>query len=618
MCGIAGLFDPKGSPCLESELTAMQRALLHRGPDDSGRVIDGGLGLAFQRLSILDLERGHQPMATPDGRFTIVFNGEIYNHLELRKEMQADGRRFATHSDTETLLAGFSREGPEFFKKLNGMFACAIWDSKERALTLARDPLGIKPLYLWRSGGRLHFASELRSLLAAGAPDALSPAAVLDYLAYGYVHAPSTVLAAIEKFPPGHWLSVSARGAQNSVRFWSLPEAKTQARVVDERKAQEELGSLLRDAVRDQMLSDVPVGVFLSGGIDSSVVTALMTRASKTPVESYSIGFDGDSVDETAYAEIVSRHLGTRHETIRLPADILDALPDMIACLDEPVADAAILPTWRLSVSARRRVKVVLTGEGGDELFGGYGRHKAAYVTETLDKLPSWLRAAAAPAARRLGSGTYFKSLPLKGAPSWALAESGPRLKAALGVLVPEAAAGGLTPWLAGYEGLSGLNGMLAFDLQTSMADQLLMKVDKTTMRASLEARMPLLDLRLVDFMFRLPPALKVRLFRGKYLLRRVAAGLLPREIVARRKHGFILRTGSWLRSPKNAIAADALTGGALAVTGLFRRGALESGLKGLRGGSSRADPDVYFRLVVLSLWLSAIRAPAPAGTPSA
>ncbi len=613
MCGIAGVFDPKGSPCAEETLSAMQAALAHRGPDDAGRLREGPVGLAFQRLSILDLERGHQPMTSADGRFTIVFNGEIYNHLDLRGPLEERGCRFLTHSDTETILAGFSVKGAEFFRELNGMFACAIWDRRERVLTLARDPLGIKPLYTAWKDGRLYFASELRALLAAGVDDALSPAAVLDYLAYGYVHAPATIIAGIGKFPAGHWMKISQGGARETARFWSLPEPEQARTGIDEVEVQEELAALLARSVRDQMLSDVPVGVFLSGGVDSSVVTALMTRASAKPVESYSIGFDGkDSVDETAYAQVVSRHLGTRHETIRLPADILDDMPSMIACLDEPVADAAILPTWHLSRSARKRVKVVLTGEGGDELFGGYGRHKAAYVTEKVEALPSWLRPLAAPAARRLGSGAYFRAVPLGGAPSWALAETGPRLKTALDLLSASAVSGGIAPWLSPYTQLRGLNGMLAFDLQTSMADQLLMKVDKTTMRASLEARVPLLDLRLVDFMFRLPSSLKVRLFRGKYLFRRVAAELLPRQIVVRKKHGFILRVQKWIRSPGNRLCADALTGGVLTQTGLFRPEALERGLKSLRAGAPQADPEVYFRVLILGLWLKQISARSP------
>lgn len=619
MCGIAGLFDPKGRPCPRAELEAMQGALVHRGPDDAGLFVDGSAGLAFQRLSILDLERGHQPMASPDGRFTLVFNGEIYNHLELRPELEASGWRFSTHSDTETILAGFSRHGADFFRRLNGMFAVAVWDKREGVLTLARDPLGIKPLYTAVKDGRVLFSSELRSLLAGGAGGGLQAAAVFDFLAYGYVHAPDTVIAGIRKFPAGHWQSFSAAGAQEPVRFWILPAGVDKK--IGEGEACERLSELLGKVVKDQMLSDVPVGVFLSGGIDSSVVTALMTKASSAPVRSYSIGFDGgDSVDETAYAEEVARHLGTRHETIRLPAAILDELPELIGCLDEPLSDAAILPTWRLSRSARKTVKVVLTGEGGDELFGGYGRHKAAAVCETLEALPRWMKPLALPAARKLGSGAYFKNLPLDGARGWALAETGPRLKSALAVLSPGAVASGVAPWADRYASLKGLNGMLAFDLQTSMADQLLMKVDKTTMRASLEARVPLLDLRLVDFMFRMPAHLKVRLFRGKYLLRQAAKDWLPRRILTRKKHGFILRVQKWVRRPGNALVSEALSDKALIETGLFRRGALEKGLEALRGGRPDCDPELYFRLVVFSLWLRSLRsgAPAPARTPRA
>ena len=587
----------------------MQSALTHRGPDDAGRFEDGPAGLAFQRLSILDIEGGHQPMTSADGRFTVVFNGEIYNHKELRPALEAQGWKFSTHSDTETLLAGFALHGADFFPKLNGMFACAVWDSTAHVLTLARDPLGIKPLYICRSQGRLYFSSELKSLLAAGVGGALDPAAVLDYLAYGYVHAPATVIAGVEKFPPGHWLAVSNSQAGRAVRYWSLPDPGAVRLHVDEREAQEELAELLARAVRDQMMSDVPVGVFLSGGIDSSIVTAFMSRAVDKPVESFSIGFDGvESVDETSYAEAVSRHLGTRHETIRLPAGILDDIPRMIHCLDEPIADAAILPTWYLSTLARKKVKVVLTGEGGDELFGGYGRHKAASVAEALNRFPAWLRPAVLPAARRLGSGPYFRALPLQNPLSWALAEAGPRLKAARDILPPSVAAAPFAPWLERYSNLNGLNGQLAFDLQTSMADQLLMKVDKTTMRASLEARVPLLDLRLVDFMFRLPPSLKVKFFRGKVLLRRIAQELLPRRIALRRKHGFILRCQKWMRSPANAICAEALTDAVLPDTGLFQKERLAESLKNLRSGSPKADPEFYFRVLVFALWLKEVR----------
>ncbi len=605
MCGIAGILETGGRPCPRKKLLAMHAALVHRGPDDSGCFADGPAGLAFQRLSILDLKGGHQPMSSPDGRFTIVFNGEIYNHRELRGPLEAAGWRFRGSSDTETLLAGFSLRGTDFFRDLNGMFACAVWDAKALSLTLARDPLGIKPLYFCRSGGALYFASELRALLAAGVERRLSPAAVQDYLAYGYVHAPATLIEGIEKFPAGCWMTVKQGGSSITIPYWRLPGESEVRADITEAEALEELRPLLGRAVRDQMASDVPVGVFLSGGLDSSLVTALMGRAAAGPVRSYSIGFDGvESVDETRYAESVSRFLGTRHETLRLPAGILDDIGALVNCMDEPVADAAILPTWYLAERAGKSVKVVLTGEGGDEVFAGYGRHKAAYVTEVLESLPSWLQGPAAPLARRLGSGAYFRAVPLKGPADWAAAETGPRLKVAMNVMTPQACAAGEQEWLRRFEGLKGLNGLLAFDLQTSMADQLLMKVDKTTMWASLEARVPLLDQRLVEFMFRLPPGLKVRFFRGKYLLRKAAAGLLPKEILTRRKHGFVLRCNNWMRSASNDICREALEGPMLRDTGLFRQEELLKGLKALRSGSSNADSGFYFRIVLLALWL--------------
>ena len=609
MCGIAGIFNTSESPCSKASLLAMSSALSHRGPDDSGSFIDSSLGLVFQRLSILDLEHGHQPMSSADGRFTLVFNGEIYNHKELRGPMAAAGWRFRTSSDTETLLAGFSLRGAAIFHELNGMFACAVWDAKTRTLTLARDQLGIKPLYIYRNAGGFYFASELRTLLAAGAPRRLDPAAVLDYLAYGYVHAPATIIEGIGKFPAGCWMTVSSGVSSAPVPFWRLPLETEVRRNISEAQATEELRPLLDRAVRDQMASDVPIGVFLSGGIDSSLIAALMARAAKGPVRSYTIGFDGgESVDETRYAETVSRFLSTTHETIRLPAGILDNIGDMIACMDEPIADAAILPTWYLSKYARKSIKVVLTGEGGDEIFAGYGRHKAAYVTEAVEKLPFCLQSAAAQVARRTGAGAYFRAVPLKGPAHWAGAETGPRLKAALKVMNRLPPGADLQHWLKRFDGLKGLNGLLAFDLQTSMADQLLMKVDKTTMGASLEARVPLLDLRLVDFMFRLPASLKVRFFRGKYLLRKAADGLLPREILTRRKHGFVLRCNSWMSSASNDICAEALNSSILPDTGLFSHDVLLSGFKKLRSGSPDADPGFYFRILVLSLWLDAIK----------
>ena len=607
MCGIAGIFDSAGKPCPREELLKMHAALVHRGPDDAGCFADGEAGLAFQRLAILDLQHGKQPVSSPDGRFTLVFNGEIYNHLELRGPLQARGWHFRTRSDSETLLAAFALDGADSFRKLNGMFACAVWDSRKKALTLAREPLGIKPLYIFRKGTSLYFSSELRALLSAADPAALDQEGVLDYLTFGYTHAPGTVIRGIEKFPAGHWLTMDASGSGTPVRYWSLPAEEENDIPEDEAAAR--LRELLEASVRDQLMGDVPAGVFLSGGLDSSLVTALMAKYSHGPVKSFSIGFDGkESVDETRYAESVSRRFGTSHETIKLPAGVLDDLPSMTSALDEPVADAAVLPTLYLSRQARKSVKFVLTGEGGDEVFGGYGRHKAAYVTEVLEKLPAGLRPYALPLARKSGAGAYFRALPLEGPGSWARAEAAPYRGAARLVMgLPEDGSPAY-PWMTPYAYLRGLNGMLAFDLQTSMADQLLMKVDKTAIRASLEARVPLLDLRLVDFMFRLGAAHKVRRFRGKFLLRKAVRDLLPREILTRRKHGFVLRCADWIRSPSNSLCGDALTGDLLPSTGLFRRDVLQKGVAALRGGSMEANPVFYFRLLVLALWLYGLR----------
>lgn len=606
MCGLCGALSLKGGAALEGPVAAMADALEHRGPDDRGAWSSGPAAFGFRRLSILDLSGGHQPMTSPDGRTAIVFNGEIYNHPELKKELEASGVEYRTRSDTETILHLYERDGAGAFERLNGMFAVAIWDGRKKKLVLARDPIGIKPLYYCVDKERLLFSSELKSLLRSGVSKELSPAAVLEYLSFGRVHGPRTALASVMKLPPGHYLTADKDGVRVD-RFWSRPELGTAPARFPE--AVDRVDELIRASVKRQLLSDVPVGAFLSGGVDSSLVTALMTREAGK-VSTFSIGFSGAraGLDESAHARKVSRHLGTDHHELILPADVLDRMEELVPCLDEPIADSAILPTYLLSKFAKEKVKVVLTGEGADELFAGYNRYKAAYLSERLDRLPRLARSLAIPVARRLGKGRLFQSLPYKAVGEWAqaLCES-PRL-AVDAVGRREFFADAATDAFRPYERTPfSLNAALAFDLQTILTDSLLMKVDKTTMRGSLEARVPFLDVELVDYAFRLPASFKMRRLKGKYILRRVAERYLPRDIVWRRKHGFVVPWEEWVRGSKSRAIDDLLASASFRSGGVFDADQLAETRRRLISGRRDADPGLFFRVVIFGLWLESL-----------
>ncbi len=583
----------------------MRAALAHRGPDDEGQWSQGPACFGFRRLSILDLSGGRQPMSSADGRLTVVFNGEIYNHPQLRSELEAAGARYRTRSDTETILHLYERYGAGALGRLRGMFAVALWDSSSAELLLARDPIGIKPLYYSAGPRELLFASELRALVAGGVSTRLDERGVWEYLLDGFVRAPRTALASVRKLPPGHLLRAGAAGVRVE-RFWSPPPAQT--RIDDEREALERLESLLLDSVRSQMLSDVPVGAFLSGGVDSSLVAALMTRASPRPVSTFSIGFSGarPGLDESAYARTVARHLGTDHHELVLGARVLDDLERLSECLDEPVADSAMLPTLLLSRFARERVKVVLTGEGADELFAGYNRYKAALLSERIQGLPGWLRPPAAALARRLGRGRVFEGIPYSSLVDWASALRHGDAAGLRSVCAPEFfESASREPAPDGWE-RPGLDAALAYDLRNVLCDALLMKVDKSSMRASLEARVPFLDPGLVSFAARLHPSLKMRRFKGKYLLRRLAEKLLPRSIAWRRKHGFIVPWEEWLSRPSEATSA-LLSGQTLRDCGIFDLAAVGR-LRGALIAGRAGDAGLLFRVAVFALWLDGIQ----------
>ncbi|MFH2203801.1 MAG: asparagine synthase (glutamine-hydrolyzing) [Elusimicrobiota bacterium] len=619
MCGIAGEFRLDGSCADRGAAAAAAAALAHRGPDESGDWAEGPVAFAFRRLSILDLARGQQPMRSPSGRFSIVYNGEIYNHPQLKEELERGGTVYRTHCDTETLLHLYAQEGAAALRRIEGMFAFAVWDAEKHELLLARDPLGIKPLYYHFDGKRLAFASELRALTTLTQERALDPSGVLDYLAYGFTHSPRTVLDSVLKLPPGHLLRVNAHGLAIE-KYWEIPPRPPwETRGHGGRgpgigEAMDQVERLLIASVRGQLMSDVPVGAFLSGGVDSSLITAIMARAAGKTVSTFSIGFTGVAagLDESAHARTVARYLGTQHHELILPGDALGRVDELVDGLDEPIADSAILPTYLLAKFAREHVKVVLTGEGADEIFAGYNRYKAAYLSERLDRVPRWGRGLAVAVARRFGKGAVFARMPHRGLRAWAEANRHTDPETFTAVcrreFLDRAAHVDPWEWLKDPEEPHSLNGALAFDLRTVLADCLLMKVDKTTMRASLEARVPFLDRRLVEYAMHLPASIKIRRLKGKYLLRRLAAKYLPPRIAWRRKHGFVVPWEEWVRRPDNPALDDLLSSRGLEDWGVFDRGHLQWMRGELRGGSGRADAGLFFRVAILGLWLDALK----------
>lgn len=605
MCGLTGFFDT-GSLRSRDErsriLAAMTESMAHRGPDAQGLWCsdDGVVGLGHRRLSIIDLSAaGAQPMASADGRFTVVYNGEGYNAEEMKRDLEAKGHRFRGHSDTEVLCEGFSAWGVEgCVRRFNGMFAIAVWDGVERRLWLARDRLGIKPLHWAKFGNLVLFGSELKSLRAyPGWQPEVDRDAVAAFLRHNYVPAPYTVYRGVRKLEPGHLLTVGENGDIRDVPYWNAHEvamAGMAARVdIGETEAIDELESLLADAVHRQMVSDVPLGAFLSGGIDSSTVAALMRTKAGATVRTFSIGFDESGYDESAHAAAVAKHLGTDHTELTLrPDEALALVPGLAEYYDEPFADSSQLPTLLLSRLTRQHVTVALSGDGGDELFAGYNRY---FWSRRLDKGIGWIP----PALRRMGGRALTTLSPSAWDGIAALVPSrlrppqvGDKVHKLAEVLAldetalyrrlishwrdPESlVAGSREPrgpvWDLSLLGdfPQAIDRMQYLDTVTYLPDDILTKVDRASMAVSLEARVPLLDHRVVEFAWKLPLSLKVRDGGGKWILKQVLFRHVPRELVERPKMGFGVPIVDWLRGPLREWAEDLLDERGLAAGGL-------------------------------------------------
>lgn len=573
----------------------MVRPLAHRGPDDEGvwaKAADG-IGLGHRRLAIVDLSAdGHQPMVSARGRYVITYNGEVYNFAELRRELESGGERFRGHCDTEVLLCAIERWGiPAALRRLNGMFAFAVWDRHERRLTLARDRVGEKPLYYGWAGQRFLFGSELKALRVH--PDfspTLDRGALAQYMRFGYVPAPASIFEGVSKLLPGTYLTVAADDRlQRPVPYWSLAEAAASDSGAGHSDADrlEALGELLADAVRIRMRADVPLGAFLSGGVDSSLVVAMMSEASCAPVRTFTIGFEDREYDESAASAEVAGLLGTDHTNVTVSAaDTRAVIPDLPSIYDEPFGDSSQIPTAILSRLTRSGVTVSMSGDGGDEVFGGYNRYTwAAPAWATIRRIPPRLRL---PVARALRSvpparwdSAFRRARPLVPArfhvrtPGTKLQKFGDILPARdvtamYEVLVSHWQAdsqlvlGAGTPRLAQWdEGpltqLGAIERMMYIDTVTELPDDMLVKVDRATMSVGLEARVPLLDHRVIEAAWSLPSAMRVRGGEGKWALRELLRRRLPPEVVDRPKAGFGVPLHNWLRGPLREWAEDLL-----------------------------------------------------------
>ncbi len=592
MCGIAGIFHAETpKPVDPARVERMCDALAHRGPDGAGVWSDHGVGLGHRRLSIIDIAGSPQPMHSADARAVIVFNGEIYNFRELRSDLEQAGFTFRTNGDTEVILAAWQRWGPDCLARLDGMFAFALYDRDKRQLFLARDRFGVKPLFLAHlSDGSIAFASELKGLLAHPLlRRRISPQAIEAYMTWGYVPDTHSILAGVEKLPAGHFLLLQqGRTPGPPQRWWDIDFTSRERGSEADLSAQ--LVHRLREAVRSRMVADVPLGAFLSGGVDSSGVVALMSEASSQPVQTCSIGFDVADYDETSYARRVAARFGSDHQERIVATDDFGAIDTLAAMFDEPFADASALPTWRVCQLARERVTVALSGDGADEAFAGYRRQVFHHHEERARRvLPAALRAPLFGTLGRAWPKADWAPRPLRAkATLLALAESGEAGYArALSVTTPEARAAlysdSFTASLGGFRGedelialmrnapgRSGLDRAQYADLTFWMPGDILTKVDRTSMAVSLEAREPLLDHRLVEFAARLPEGMRVKGGTGKYLLKKSFERYLPQDILYRPKQGFVTPIAEWLRGPLAGAARGIASSPAIAQSGFF------------------------------------------------
>ncbi len=629
MCGLSGIFDTRGQRPVDGDLLArMNQLQYHRGPDEGGRHIEPGLGLAHRRLSIIDLSSGQQPMYSEDERLVVVYNGEIYNFPDLMDELRAAGYRFRTHCDTEVILYAWRHWGERCVDHFRGMFAFALWDRDRQTLFLARDRLGVKPLYYALApDGRLLFASELKSLLAdPSLKREIDPCAVEDYFTFGYVPDPKTIFTGIHKLAPGYTLTVRRGEALPAPhRYWDVAFTNDGPR--DEAAAGAELVERLRESVRIRLVSEVPLGAFLSGGVDSSAVVALMAGLSDAPVNTCSISFGDPAYNESAYAAQVAGRYHTNHLVEQVDPDDFSLIDRLATMYDEPFADSSALPTYRVCELARKRVIVALSGDGGDEGLAGYRRYRwhlheevmrrtiphairrplfglLGRVYPKLDWAPKILRAKATfEALARDTAAGYLHSVSISTDAQRARLFS-PRLKSALGGYTALEVFKAHLPDAPDHP----LSRVQYLDYKTYLPGDILTKVDRASMANSLEVRVPILDYQFVEWIASLPPELKLHDGEGKHVFKKAMEPLLPRDILYRRKMGFAVPIGPWFRGPLRSRLREALLGEGLRDSGLFDMRYVERLIDEHQSGRREHSPILWSLLMFESFQRQVLR----------
>jgi asparagine synthase (glutamine-hydrolysing) len=624
MCGITGVININQEPATKELLKKMTDTLTHRGPDDEGYYLSKNAGFGFRRLSIIDMKSGHQPIHNEDNTVWSMHNGEIYNFRELRKELESDGHKFYTNSDSETIVHAYEKYGLDFVRHIDGMFALAVWDEKNETLVLARDRMGKKPLHYCSVSGKFIFGSEIKALLAhPDCPRELDFLSLAKYLHFEYVPAPSTIFKSIRKLRPAELL-VLRNGASTTKKYWDLPYDKPRLDIsLDDAATQ--LRGLLSKAVKKRLVADVPLGIFLSGGVDSSTLTALMAEISGQKVKSFNISFTEQKFDESRDAKFVADLLGTEHYCDRFsPETLIDALPQVFEFLDEPMADPSILPTYLLSMFTRKRVTVALGGDGGDELFGGYPTYLAHKYYYNYARLPGFVRNAARAVINGLPVSSSYFSLDFK-LKRFLRGEDRPlpeRHMRWMSAFLPEEIAGvfnkatnsALDKTLI-YDELDSVRGKtvadpldlaMYIDSKMYLQDDILVKVDRASMGVSLEVRAPFLDTEIVEFAARLPTSMKLMPKTGgyetKYLLKKAMENTLPRRVLKKKKQGFTVPLAKWFRKELTPLLESYLNEARIEKEGIFDPSYVRRLIDDHRSGRSDNRKPLW-TLLVFELW---------------
>jgi asparagine synthase (glutamine-hydrolysing) len=618
VCGIAGIVGRTEKPVEAADVHRMCQAIVHRGPDDEGLYVRGAVGLGMRRLSIIDIAGGQQPIHNEDSTIWAVFNGEIYNYLELRSELEGRGHHFYTHSDTEVIVHLYEELGADCVRKLRGMFAIALWDEGKKSFFLARDRLGKKPVHYALHNGRLLFGSEIKAILAVAPELAVpNPEALLQYFYFGYVPDPLTAFKAIQKLPPGHILEYS--GENLKVRsYWDVPSYGSST-PKSEDECLEMLESKLAEVVRIRLMSEVPLGALLSGGVDSSIVVALMARASSSPVKTFSIGFAEDVFNEAPYARIVAEQFGTEHHEMVVNPNLEETIAYLSSMLEEPFGDSSMLPTYFVCRMARQHVTVALTGDGGDEMFAGYDRYAVAMQRKRFDNISQWAgRLYRQTLHPNLPTGFYGRNLAWNASLNWRdryldSVTFLPALHRERSLFSKHflAAASRMPDPLQQFQNYfdqapgapDNLSRLLYLDTKTYLVGDILTKVDRMSMATSLEVRVPMLDHEFVEWAAALPIEWKFRASTRKYLLKRLAERLgIPAELLHRPKQGFQLPLEHWLRGELKQKFLSILTEPRTLQRGYFRpkavRGLVDEHVRGRRNRSG-----VLWKMLILEWW---------------